>query len=457
MATAPPSGRPLRGVSLFSNCGAGDLGYALAGFQFEVMAEIDKRRLPVAGLNHPRAATVLGDLRETWPQVVELYSERADGERLGLLAACPPCQGMSSARADRGDQEDAEAGSREERNLLVTVIPRVARALEPRVIVVENVPAFLTRKVRHPRTKVPVSAALLLSRSLHREYHVYPLLCDLADYGVPQTRERAFLVFVHRDEPMLGWLGKRSRTPFPAPTHGELEGRPHVTLSQALRHLAAPPLDARTPETAGSGCDGVPVWDDRRYGLVAAIPPNSGRGAWTNNECYTCGAVEVDDNATSCPSCGGPLTRPVIVDEAVGHRFISGFRTSSYTRMHPDKPAATITTASGFLGSDKTLHPWENRVLSPRECAHLQTFPRSFDWGDTFARYGSTNVRRMIGEAVPPRFTRMHGLVLRALLEGRPPWRTLPESAEGIARARRRLDQPVKGSGARGGSILEAS
>ena len=46
-------------------CGAGDLGYAQAGFRFDVLAEIDKRRLPVAALNHPAAATVLGDLRKT--------------------------------------------------------------------------------------------------------------------------------------------------------------------------------------------------------------------------------------------------------------------------------------------------------------------------------------------------------------------------------------------------------
>src|SRR5204863_3887466 len=117
------------------------------------------------------------------------------------------------------------------------------------------------------------------------------------------------------------------------------------------------------------------------------------------------------------------LARPVVQEADGGYRFVNGFRTSSYTRMCPDLPAATITTASGFIGSDKTIHPWENRVLSPRECAYLQTFPASFRWGDTLTRYGQSNVRRMIGEAVPPRFTRAHGRVLRALLEGSEPRR----------------------------------
>src|SRR5439155_19865802 len=124
--------------------------------------------------------------------------------------------------------------SRDARNLLVTVIAHVTHALVPRIVVVENVPAFLTRKVKHPRTKEPVSAALLLIRSLHRSYRVFPFLCDLADYGVPQTRERAFLVFVHRDEPSLDWLDKRDRVPFPAPTHGPERKKQHVRLCDAL-------------------------------------------------------------------------------------------------------------------------------------------------------------------------------------------------------------------------------
>jgi DNA (cytosine-5)-methyltransferase 1 len=89
--------------------------------------------------------------------------------------------------------------------------------------------------------------------------------------------------------------------------------------------------------------------------------------------------------------------------------------------MDPTKPAATVTTASGHLGSDRTVHPWENRVLSPLECALLQTFPRSFQWGDSLAKWGHTNVRAMIGEAVPPLFTQKHGRLLVQLLQGIPP------------------------------------
>src|SRR5438128_2292001 len=102
-------------VSLFSNCGAGDIGYRRAGFHFEVMAELDPRRLEVALLNHPRARGVPGDLRDTWQTVITEYRASAGNVRPALLAACPPCQGMSSARGNRGRENDADAGSQDTR------------------------------------------------------------------------------------------------------------------------------------------------------------------------------------------------------------------------------------------------------------------------------------------------------------------------------------------------------
>src|SRR5258708_23417912 len=101
----------MRAISLFSNCGAGDVGYASAGFSFDVVAEIERTRIKVALKNHKRAVGVVGDLRVTWPEVVRVFLERANGDGLDLLCACPPCQGISSARGKRGLENDADAGS----------------------------------------------------------------------------------------------------------------------------------------------------------------------------------------------------------------------------------------------------------------------------------------------------------------------------------------------------------
>lgn len=405
----------LPAVSLFSNCGAGDLGYLRSGFEFEVMAEIDARRLSIASLNLPNAGTIPGDLRETWPRVVEEYKKRCGSAPPALLAACPPCQGMSSARSGRGRGDDPDAGSRDARNLLVGVIARVTHALAPRIVVVENVPAFLTRVVRHPRTGTPISAAALLARSLRQRYCLTPLITDLADYGVPQTRRRAFLCFVRRDELGAAALVERGRAPFPRPTHVPEYSGAHTTLRQAFEELNAASLDGASAASAGTGMHAVPVWNAERYEMVAAIARNSGASAWQNADCISCGKPAPED-AASCVACGTRLTRPVVEDPSGTLRLVRGFRSSSYRRMSPDRPAATITTASGHIGSDRTLHPWENRVLSPLECAYLQTFPSNFDWGNALEDWGSTNVRAMIGEAVPPGFTEIHGEVLTGLL-----------------------------------------
>ena len=410
----------LSAVSLFSNCGAGDIGFAKAGFRFDVLAEIDKRRLEVALLNHSDAQGVVGDLRDTWPDVVKTYRENVTAEVLTLLSACPPCQGMSSASGRRGSENDPVAGSRDKRNLLVEVVAEVANALHPRILVVENVRAFLSKLVLHPKNGEPVSAAKLLIELVQEKYEVFPFLTDLADYGVPQRRVRAFLTFIQRDDVMVETLSNAEKVPYPS---GCIEGNgSDLTLGEALAMLDATALDAKSvPEARDERqpMHSVPVWGDgHQYQMVAAIPPGSGGRAWQNSCCNQCGDVAVGTEDATCPKCEGPLLRPVVQQADGSYRLVKGFRNSSYSRMSPNTPAATITTASGHVGSDLTIHPFENRVLSPLECAYLQTFPEDFEWGSALKKWGSTLVRTMIGEAVPPRFTELHGQALINLMAG---------------------------------------
>jgi DNA (cytosine-5)-methyltransferase 1 len=441
----------LRAISLFSNCGAGDVGYRAAGFHFDVMAEIDPRRLEVCLLNHPGALGVPGDLRKTWKRVVAEYRKRAGNRRPALLCACPPCQGMSSARSGKGRHDDADAGSRDERNLLVTVIGAVALRLKPSIVVVENVLAFLSRRVRHPGDDEAISAANYLIAHLSKDYIVFPFVADLCDYGVPQTRTRAFLTFVRRDLPGLAQMVRLARAPYPRPAFDREFGYDRaLALDATLARFGLPDLDAVSQDRAApEGSDPfhvVPVWDERTYAMVSAIPPGSGRSAWDNNECMRCGAVDVGEADAACPRCGDPLLRPIARNPDGSVRLINGFKTS-YRRMFGDRPAATVTTASGHLSSDYTVHPHQTRVLSALECALLQTFPRDFQWGDALAKWGHTNVREMIGEAVPPAFTRLHGEVLRGML--RRHWTAAPIalSDDKVTRAWRKLVASAKKDG----------
>ncbi len=434
-----PSRPALHAVSLFSNCGAGDIGYAAAGFQFDVMAELDARRLKVALLNHPGAIGVAGDLRETLPSVVETYRAAVGSTAPALLAACPPCQGMSSARSTRGHAEDPDAGSRDDRNLLVQVIANAVCNLRPRAVVVENVQAFLTRKVRHPDTNEPISAARLLIEELEVEYEVYPLLVNLADFGVPQSRKRSFLTFFRRSEEAVHILARREWAPYPWPSNASGRKGP-IALEEALRSYGLMSLDARTSETAKSDVrmHSVPVWPEARYRMIDAIPAGSGRSAWENDHCLHCHRRARERSRIRCSKCGRQLPRPITTTADGELKLVTGFRTS-YRRMSTDLPASTITTASGHLGSDRTIHPWENRVLSPLECALLQTFPMSFKWGDALEQWGHSNVRAMIGEAVPPLFTKKHGRILASLLREVPPRIALSAEDIRVSSARRAL------------------
>lgn len=435
--------KPVHAVSLFSNCGAGDLGYAKAGFRFDVMAELDPRRLEVCLLNHAKAHGVPGDLRKTWPLVVDEYRDRNGRTPPALLAACPPCQGMSSTRSHRGKEADPDAGMKDARNLLVTVIAKAIRELKPRAVVIENVQAFLTRQVRHPRTGQPVSASRWLVDELARDYAAYPFLTNLCDYGVPQSRKRTFLTFFRRDEEAVSILAQRQKVPYPIPRYAPDFGGEPITVRQAIKSFELPPLDAASSETAnsavGDGLHAVPVWPGHRYAMVASIPPHTGRSAWENKHCPRCGLVDVGDEDSQCSQCYEPLLRPVVRLAEGSYRLITGFRSSTYRRMRSDSPAATITTGSGHIGSNHTIHPFENRLLSPLECALLQTLPRNFKWGSALERWGHSNVRQMIGEAVPPMFTLLHGRAIRGLLEGKRRMRLYPLEGRRSARAARKL------------------
>ena len=404
----------------------------MGGFRFEILAELEPHRLDIALRNHPRAQGVRGDLRHTLTQVLALWRERRGDEQPALLAACPPCQGLSTARGGLGAGSDPIAGSRDPRNLLVEVISQAASELRPRAIVVENVPTFLSRKVVHPDLGTPVSAALLLIDRLADDYMVWPVLMDLADFDVPQTRRRSFLTLLRRGETAIQRLHADGIVPYPRPV---VEGR-HTTIGQALEEMCLPPLDAANPNNAvdpSRPLHRVPVWSSRQYAMVSAIPADSGRSAWQNLHCPNCDASGTGED-TCCPRCGTRLLRP-IVDDSSGLRLVAGFRRSSYSRMDSRKPAATITTASGRVGSDNTLHPSQNRVLSVLECQLLQTIPESFDWGDSLHTTGHTHIRAMIGEAVPPAFTSAHGRILASLLAGRRPHRIMRSDDSRVQKA----------------------
>ena len=403
-------------VSIFSGAGVADFGYARSGFKVLAQVEIDPDRAAAGQVNFPGSAWFVADVRDCLGDVAALRNP--SGDRTDLLIATPPCQGMSSSNPSRGKRATPKADALDEKNgLMLEVIP-YAKALSPRLIVCENVRQILTLTVRRNGRRRMVMD--LLSDGLP-DYHWFQGVVNVADYGVPQIRRRALMVAVRRDEPCLRNLLEQGLLPWPRPTHAEHPNgdlQPWVSIEEYLRCLGHQPLDSQSKQMAKGDhpLHYVPVYEEARYLQIRDIPPHSGKSAYDNDRCPDCGVTEVEVGTIECPACGGVMRNRPFVFRDGRPSLIKGFK-SSYRRMKSDRPAYTITTNTSHVGSDFKIHPWEHRVLSPLECADLQTIPRSFDWSHAIESGRKYLVRKLAGEAFPPYFTYQHGLVLKSLLD----------------------------------------
>ena len=407
---------PLTAVSLFSGAGLSDLGYEMAGFRFVVQVEVDSKRAAIGADNFPNSIWLTRDVCGS-SEMVESAYQKATSQRLDLLVATPPCQGMSSSNPSRGKRQSPRAQELEVKNRLILEVIPLAQKLKPRVIVAENVRPVLTLNVDY----MGVNGTILNHIRDHlTDYEVFPEVVNVADFGIPQVRKRALVVAIHKDEPCLTNLSSHERTPLPSPIHSEQPTNgalPWVSIRQWLQLMEYERLDAKSEEESHGEhwLHFVPSYGIDRYMQISQIPPNSGRSAFDNGDCPSCGRQQVARELIFCPSCGEVMRNRPYVERNGQPALIKGFR-SSYRRMSPERPAYTITTNSSHIGSDFKIHPWENRVLSILECADLQTVPRFYNW--TRAKENRTLylIRNLVGEAFPPYFTYLHGQVLAELL-----------------------------------------
>lgn len=411
-------------ISLFSGAGISDLGYELAGFQIVVQSEKDIDRANICEENFPNSTCIKGDINKTWKKIVEQFKVNAGGQRLSLLSITPPCQGMSSSNPGRGKITNPDHGIRDTRNLLLLSAIPIINRLKPRVIVAENVPALLNRVIRENRTGKVKTVVQAFVDEL-KDYETFVGVVQMADYGIPQLRKRAILVAVHKDETWLEKLRQNKLLPWARPTHAETtrdNRKKWLSVKAWLNLMKYPSLDAKiNPVSTRDPLHYVPGYDGDRYLMISNIPPYSGKNAYQNSVCPSCHKNSIPHGIAYCPHCNNVLrNRPYVFEKNGVARLIKGFN-SSYRRMPPDRPASTVTTNSSHIGSDYKIHPWENRVMSTRECADLQTVPRTFKWDWAFDNDHRYYIRNVIGEALPTYFAYLHGKVLIQLLQGKFP------------------------------------
>ena len=331
-------------ISVFSGAGGLDLGVERAGYEVRAAVEWDRDAAATMEKNfsHLVSPVIQRDiLKVSTKEILEAAGLRQGG-RPDLLVGGPPCTPFSKSGfwlewKREGLDPDAS---------LLQEFTRVLREARPHRFVLENVYALTyANKASRPAFE------RLVREIDDAGYRHMPKVLNAADYGVPQSRPRVFIIGVPKGEPL---------PKHPEPTHGgqwerRLTGdsdQPHVTAGQALEGLVTQP-------EPGEEVNGL-------YGhLLPAIPPGD------NYLFYTAKRGHPE-----------PLFK------------WRGKYWSFLLKLSPDKPSPTIQAQPGpYIGP---FH-WDNRRLRVAEIKKLFTYP------DEFEVVGSrASAQAQLGNSVPP-------------------------------------------------------
>lgn len=327
----------LRSISLFSGCGGLDLGLHKAGFRTALASDAERLCAATWERNFRGVPFITGRIGElSRPDFADALGGRVGD--IDLIAGGPPCPSFSKSRFYRKEKPRAldDPNGWETINGFLHVLDWV----RPRAFILENVKG-LAYKVHAEALETIVLRAERLG------YKVTTDVLNAADYGVPQIRERCFVV---------GSLEQAVVLPKPTHSSDPTSGlRPWVTAGEVLADL----------DTEENACDEGHFAGGQHHNLLRQVPPG--------------------DNY-------------LFFTEKRGHpqpRFKWRGRYWSFLlKLSPDMPSWTIQARrSNNMGP---FH-WRNRILRIEEIKRLQTFPDSFDLAGTIEQQW-----RQVGNAVPP-------------------------------------------------------
>lgn len=328
-------------VDLF--CGIGGLSYGLKTAGFHILAGYDLDwTCQYAYETNTGGKFNYRDVNTiTGDEINKLYSKRKNTIR--VLAGCAPCQPFSSY-AFKNKQKDPNKYD------LLYQFGRLVEEVRPDIVTMENVTQILNFKAK------PVLQDFIDKlKSLKYSVDARPVFCP--DYGIPQTRKRLVL--------LASRLGEIKLIP---PTHDKAH---YITLREIIGDL--PPLE-----------DGETFPNDPLHRAKSLTPINKQRikatpygGSWRDWP---------DELKLQC------------------HKTKRGASFGSvYGRMVWEKPAPTMTTQCTGLGNGRFGHPEQNRAITAREAALIQTFPMNYKFFEDEKNVSIVKASRYIGNAVPPR------------------------------------------------------
>jgi DNA (cytosine-5)-methyltransferase 1 len=350
-------------IDIYSGCGGLSLGLIEAGFEIRAAVEIDK----VAAETYRRN---IGDvvINKDVRQINGEYILDVAGLERGkcvLLAGCAPCQGFSAQNRNKRKNDP--------RNFLVLEFVRLVKEIEPLFILMENVPGLINGTGRQ-----------LFERAREQLYDAgYTIkeeIINAADYGVPQIRMRAVIIGCR----------EKINLRLPEPTHSEnpfdQSGRrlkPWRTVRDAIGDL--PPIKA--------GEEHKTIIQHRAARLgeknllrIRNIPKNGGSRFDLPRELWL-----------ECHKRNPKAYRDV------------------YGRMSWDRPAPTLTGGCTNITKGRFGHPEQDRGISIREAARLQTFPDDFVFSGSMKQ-----IQLQIGNAFPVLLARVIGETIVEMIEELP-------------------------------------
>jgi DNA (cytosine-5)-methyltransferase 1 len=342
--------RQFKAVDFF--CGAGGMSYglSLAGIKVIAGIDIDKECKDTYETNNPESRFIDSDIKELeFEQLEESGVERNDDSM--IFAGCSPCQYWTQIQTEKET-------SLETKHLLEDFQKLISHFI-PGFVVVENVRGILTNK---DESKLSEFLDFLQNNNYGVDYDVV----DAMYYGVPQKRKR-FLLIASR-------VDKEIKLPEPD-KENILNVKDFIGVDNGFPDIGSGHVDK------SNFLHTTAKLSERNIKRLGLTPHDGGtRLAWKDDPELQINAYKDKDKTYK----------------------------DTYGRMFWGKPAPTITTKFHSISNGRFAHPNEDRGISLREGATLQTFPKTY----IFKGSGIGSIARQIGNAVPPELARRVGVAI---------------------------------------------
>lgn len=345
----------LNTVDLFAGPGGITCGFKMAGEYRSLFAvEFNQQAADTYEINHIEVPLIRKDIRRIKKEEI---LNLLDGQKVDIVLGGPPCEGFSMA--GKRDPED-------KRNTLFWQLLRISNIVKSRAIMMENVPGLLSLQ------KGKVFQEVL--RAFRDEgYNTDDVILNSRDFGVPQVRKRLF-IFAFRGKNPEYLIKSLKKTKKNTVTSGEaLSDLPALNPGEEKKVYAGPPENSfqKLLRKNSKYLQSHKAVNHRKYMIERFSYIKKGNGM---KEAWEMMPERVKPDKLYAARC---------------------------RRLDPDKPSYTITSHC----LDEIIHPYENRAISPREAARLQSFPDKYKFIGKYVVFHSDEEQdryEQIGDAVPP-------------------------------------------------------